>query len=61
MSDIWFLNKSFFFKGLKSPVDLKFFSMIEEILIPSFFTSIFSKFSEELSTCSGETAIGKGV
>ena len=53
------LYKCLFLK-LKRPVDLKFFSIIEEILTPSFFTSRFSKFTDVLSTCNGETAIGKG-
>ena len=60
MSYVRFLNKCLFFKGLNKPVDLKFFSIIEEIFTPSFFVSKFSKFSDLLSTCNGETAIGKG-
>ena len=48
------------FKGLNRPVDLKFFSIIEEIFNPSFFVSKFSRFSDVFSTCNGETAIGKG-
>ena len=54
-----FERKASFFKGLKSPVDLKFRSIIRYIYTKFFDVNIFN-FFDELSTCSGETAIGKG-
>ena len=60
MSNIWFLNKSFFFKGLNKPVFLKFFSIILEILLPNSLTFNSSSSLDLISTCKGETAIGKG-
>ena len=60
MCNIWFLNKSFFFKGLNKPVPLKLFSIILEISPPNSFIFIPSKFSDFISTCKGEIAIGKG-
>ena len=60
MSNVWFLNKASFFNGLNKPVFLKFFSIILDIFSPNSFNFKSLYFSDLISTCKGETAIGRG-
>ena len=55
-----FCTKASFFKGLNSPVFLKFFSIISDIFSPNSFTFKSLYFSDLISTCKGDTAIGRG-
>ena len=55
-----FCTKASFFNGLNNPVFLKFFSIIAEILLPNSLTLTPSCSTDFISTCRGETAIGKG-
>ena len=55
-----FWTKASFLSGLNNPVALKFFSTIEDIFSPNSLIFIPSKASDLISTCNGDTAIGRG-
>ena len=59
MSGFW--TKASFLSGLNNPVDLKLFSIILEMLSPNSLIFKPSYFSDFISTCKGEIAIGKRI